>query len=186
LGVLSTVLVVRLSLNSLIATIGVLLGASVQFVASSTSDLAALLGMLALAVASSTAAEMLGQRFRLTEVLTGAAGAPYREPEQPARHDALTGLLNSNAFFARLQNILEGRRRGDRCCALLSLDLIDFGGINAAIGSPAGDLLLRHAGARLLATLRETDTLARLGADEFGVIQIISRIPRAPRRCASG
>ena len=129
--------------------------------------------MLALAITGSTAAEMLGQRSRVYGAPTGpcGAGALRGEPERAARHDALTGLLNEHAFFARFRNILEGRRRGDRCTALLSLDLIDFTAINATLGAAAGDLLLRHASARLLATLRETDTLARLGADEFGVIQ---------------
>ena len=169
----STAFIVRLSLNSLIATVGVLLGASIQFVAGSTGDLAALFGVLALAISGSTAAEMLGQRTRVYGARTGpcSAGALRGEPERAARHDALTGLLNERAFFARFHNILEGRRRGDRCTALLSLDLIDFTAINATLGAAAGDLLLRHASARLLATLRETDTLARLGADEFGVIQ---------------
>jgi GGDEF domain-containing protein len=126
--------------------------------------------VLALAITGSTAAEMLGQRFRVYGAPPGqrAADTSHSEPERAARHDALTGLLNDHAFFARFRRILEGRRRGDRCTALLSLDLIDFTAINAAHGAAAGDLLLRHASARLLATLRETDILARLGADEFG------------------
>ncbi len=165
--------VVRLSLNGLIATFGVLLGASIPFVANSTGDLTALFGMLALAITASTAAEVLGQRVRGHASAPGprAASAFPGEPERAARHDALTGLLNDHAFLARLRNILKGRRRGDRCTALLSLDLIDFTAITAAHGAGAGDLLLRHASARLLATLRETDILARLGAGEFGVIQ---------------
>ena len=170
---ISRALIVRLSFNSLIASVGVLLGASIPLVASSTGDLAALFGVLALAITGSTAAEMLGQRSPIYGAPTGlrAAGAAHGEPERAARHDALTGLLNHHAFFARFRNILEGRRRSDRCTALLSLDLIDFKAINATLGAAAGDLLLRHASARLLATLRETDTLARLGAHEFGVIQ---------------
>jgi diguanylate cyclase (GGDEF)-like protein len=173
LGVISRALIVRLSFNTLIASVGVLLGASIPFVASSTGDLAALFGVLALAITGSTAAEMLGQRSRAYGALTGprSAGALHGKPERAARHDALTGLLSDYAFAARFRNILEGRRRGDRCTALLSLDLVDFTAVNATLGAAAGDLLLRHAGARLLAALRETDTLARLGADEFGVIQ---------------
>jgi diguanylate cyclase (GGDEF)-like protein len=173
LGVISIAFIARLSLNSLIPSVGVLLGASIQFVASSTGDLTALFGVLALAIAGSTAAEMLGQRFRGYGAPPGerAAGTLHGEPERAARHDALTGLLNDHAFLARFRRVLEGRRRSDRCTALLSLDLIDFAAINATLGAAVGDLLLRHASARLLATLRETDILARLGADEFGVIQ---------------
>jgi diguanylate cyclase (GGDEF)-like protein len=173
LGVISTALIARLFLNGLIASVGVLLGASIPLVARSTGDLTALFGVLALAITGSTAAEILGQRARAYGARTGprVAGALSGEPERTARHDALTGLLNDHAFFARLRNILEGRRRSDRNTALLSLDLINFTALNATVGASAGDLLLRHASARLLATLRETDTLARLGADEFGVIQ---------------
>jgi diguanylate cyclase (GGDEF)-like protein len=171
--VICTSLVVRLSLNSLIASAGVLLGASIPFVASSTGDLAALFGVLALALAGTTAAEILGHQPRAgaAAARTGPPGAMLGQPERAARHDALTGLLSRHAFCARLQNTVEGRRRGDRCTAVLSLDLVDFKGINATLGSAAGDLLLRHASARLLATLRETDALGRIGADEFAVIQ---------------
>ena len=169
----SSATVVRLSLNGLIASLGVVLGASVPFVASSSGERAALFGMLALAVVASTAAETLCRRPRTARAAATqlCTGAEPTQPEQMARHDALTGLLNRNALRVRLQNVLEGRRRSDRCAAVLLLDLADFEGINAGLGCAAGDLLLRHAGARLLATLRDTDTLARTGADDFAVIQ---------------
>jgi diguanylate cyclase (GGDEF)-like protein len=161
--------VFRLSLNGLIASLGVVLGASVQFVASSTGGLMALFGVLALAIAASTAVEMLCQRGRVARA--AAAGTMQDQREEMTHYDALTGLPNRHALYRRLQNILEGRRQGDRCTAVLMLDLIDFKGINARLGCAAGDLLLRHAGARLLATLRDTDTLARMGADEFAMLQ---------------
>jgi diguanylate cyclase (GGDEF)-like protein len=161
--------VLRLSLNGLTASLGVLLGASVQFVASSTGGLVALFGVLALAIAASTAAEMLCHRGRVARAAAG--GTMQDQPGEMAHYDALTGLLNRHALYTRLQNILEGRRQGDRCTAVLMLDLIDFKGINARLGCAAGDLLLRHAGARLLATLRDTDILTRMGADQFAVIQ---------------
>jgi diguanylate cyclase (GGDEF)-like protein len=165
--------VVRLLFTCLTASIGVLLGASIPFVASSMDGLTALLGMLVLALVASAAAETLGHRPRAAR---GAAvrvgtGATRNQPEQMARHDALTGLPNRHVLYARLRNIIEGRRQGDRGIAVLMLDRIDFKGINAGLGSAAGDLLLRHAGARLLATLRDTDTLARMGADEFAILQ---------------
>ncbi|HEX6292121.1 MAG TPA: EAL domain-containing protein, partial [Herpetosiphonaceae bacterium] len=101
-----------------------------------------------------------------------------------AHYDALTGLPNRHALYTRLHSILKGRRQGDRCTAVLMLDLIDFKAINARLGCAAGDLLLRHAGARLLATLRDTDTLARIGADEFAVIQCdIERAASAAALC---
>jgi diguanylate cyclase (GGDEF)-like protein len=165
--------VVRLFFSCLIASLGVLLGASVSFLASSASGLTVLFGMLALAIVTSTAAEMLCHRPRAARgtAVEVCAGAMHSQPEQMARHDALTGLLNRHALYARLQDIIDGRRQGDRCTAVLLLNLIDFKGINVRLGCAAGDLLLRHAGARLLATLRDTDTLARMAADEFAILQ---------------
>jgi GGDEF domain-containing protein len=127
----------------------VLLGASVPFVASSSGELTALFGMLALAIAASAAAEMLCHRPRARTAATDqlCAAAMRNQPEQMARHDALTGLLNRHALRARLQNIREAKRRGDHCTAVLLLDLIDFKKINARLGCAAGDLLLRHASA---------------------------------------
>jgi diguanylate cyclase (GGDEF)-like protein len=165
--------VVRIFFNCLIASLGVLFGAIAPFVARSAGGLTALFGMLALAIVASTVAEMLCRRPRAAQgtAVEGRTGAMHDQPEQMARHDALTGLLNRHALYARLQDIIDGRRQGDRCTAVLLLDLIDFKGINARLGCAAGDLLLRHAGARLLATLRDTDTLARMGADEFAILQ---------------
>ena len=143
---------VRLSLSSLIASVGVLLGASIQYVASPSGGLTALFGVLVFALAASTAAEMLCHRPRAARTAADqlCAGPMQDQAEQLARHDVLTGLLNRNALCARLQNILAGRRRGDRCTAVLLLDLIDFRGINVRPGCAAGDRLLRHGGARLL------------------------------------
>ncbi|MDX1539853.1 MAG: EAL domain-containing protein [Geminicoccaceae bacterium] len=87
------------------------------------------------------------------------------------RHDALTGLLNRPVFIQHLERILDGSRHGDRMIAVMTLDIHDFKAINDAYGHAAGDLLLRHAGSRLLSHLRDTDVLARMGADEFAVVQ---------------
>jgi diguanylate cyclase (GGDEF)-like protein len=67
--------------------------------------------------------------------------------------------------------MLAGARRNDRGSAVLRLDLADFTAINQAMGPVAGDLLLRHAGTRLLAVLRSSDSLGRVGADEFAILQ---------------
>jgi diguanylate cyclase (GGDEF)-like protein len=87
------------------------------------------------------------------------------------RHDALTGLPNRDAFLERLEARLGGARRNDRMAAVLRVDLADFKTINDLLGSVAGDVLLRHTSARLLAALRDSDLLARLGADEYVVLQ---------------
>jgi diguanylate cyclase (GGDEF)-like protein len=89
----------------------------------------------------------------------------------PSGRDALTGLLNRPALVGRLDHLLAGRRRDDRALAVLHLDLADFKAINSTLGHAAGDLLLRHAGARLQGSLRDTDMIARLSADEFAIVQ---------------
>jgi diguanylate cyclase (GGDEF)-like protein len=87
------------------------------------------------------------------------------------RHDALTGLPNRDAFLERLHARLGGARRNDRMAAVLCVDLADFKAINDLLGCVAGDVLLRHTSARLLAVLRDFDMLARMGADEFAILQ---------------
>jgi diguanylate cyclase (GGDEF)-like protein len=87
------------------------------------------------------------------------------------RHDALTGLPNRGAFLERLHARLGGGRRSDRMVAVLCVNLADFKAINDILGCVAGDVLLRHTSARLLAVLRDSDMLARMGADEFAILQ---------------
>ena len=88
MGVISTALIVRLSFNSLIASVGVLLGATIPFVASSTGDLTALFGVLALAITGCTAAEILGQRSRAYGAPTAPRGASALpgEPDHTAAY----------------------------------------------------------------------------------------------------
>jgi len=106
-----------------------------------------------------------------------ASGAPAQAAPLPA-HDALTGLPNRMAFLERLQAVLDGARRGDRMAAVLCVELADFAALNQSLGHVAGDLLLRHAGARMLAALRECDMLARSGADGFAILQYGMASPR--------
>ncbi|MGH6943247.1 MAG: putative bifunctional diguanylate cyclase/phosphodiesterase [Geminicoccaceae bacterium] len=74
-------------------------------------------------------------------------------------------------FLERLSALISGTRRSDRAVAVLCVDLADFESINDRLGHSAGDLLIRHTSARLLSKLRDTDTLVRLAADEFAIIQ---------------
>ena len=94
-----------------------------------------------------------------------------------ANRDPLTGVGNRRAFDALLHRELErrtrplGRRGADSSpLALLVLDIDDFKGINDAHGHQVGDVVLREAASRAGAILRSTDTLARIGGDEFAVI----------------
>ncbi|MFY8350647.1 EAL domain-containing protein [Pseudoalteromonas sp. SSM20] len=84
-----------------------------------------------------------------------------------ANFDALTQLPNRNMFTDRLnQEIIKSKRSGDKF-ALLFIDLDHFKEVNDTLGHNAGDLLLVEVSERLKVILRETDTVARIGGDEF-------------------
>jgi diguanylate cyclase (GGDEF)-like protein len=87
-----------------------------------------------------------------------------------ALHDPLTGLANRSLFRDRLEHALERVRRHGTTAAVLFCDLDHFKGVNDALGHSAGDELLVTVAARLRAVLREQDTLARFGGDEFTVL----------------
>jgi diguanylate cyclase (GGDEF)-like protein len=84
-----------------------------------------------------------------------------------ATHDVLTGLPNRSLLSDRLNMAMAQARRTGKGFAVLALDLDGFKKINDALGHPVGDILLREAGMRLRSALRDTDTLARVGGDEF-------------------
>jgi len=87
-----------------------------------------------------------------------------------ALHDTLTGLPNRVLFNERLEEALTRVKRGDIiACHLLDLDF--FKTVNDTLGHPTGDKLLRQVAARLRALVREVDTVARMGGDEFAILQ---------------
>ncbi|HZL38489.1 MAG TPA: sensor domain-containing diguanylate cyclase [Tepidisphaeraceae bacterium] len=86
------------------------------------------------------------------------------------RHDALTGLPNRILFEDRLQQALASARRSGKPIGLLALDLNRFKQVNDTLGHQAGDALLQQFAQRLRICLRDTDTLARVGGDEFMLI----------------
>ena len=88
-----------------------------------------------------------------------------------ARHDALTGLANRAEFNARLEEACKRVAHTGVAVTVMMIDLDDFKAVNDTLGHPAGDQLLIEVGHRLQATIRDTDVLARLGRDEFAVIQ---------------
>jgi diguanylate cyclase (GGDEF)-like protein len=87
-----------------------------------------------------------------------------------ATHDALTGLANRREFEYRLEQALHNLTRQSGRHALMFLDLDQFKLVNDTCGHAAGDELLRHICALLQSCLREGDTLARFGGDEFGIL----------------
>jgi diguanylate cyclase (GGDEF)-like protein len=87
-----------------------------------------------------------------------------------AQHDALTDLPNRVLFHAKLQEALALARRGHKI-ALLCFDLDQFKAVNDTLGHPIGDAVLQAVSERLCRGTRETDTVARLGSDEYAIIQ---------------
>ena len=87
-----------------------------------------------------------------------------------AFHDPLTRLANRNLFRDRVKHALGLARRARRQVAVIYLDLDDFKTINDTLGHDAGDRLLEAVAARLVKTMRTTDTVARLAGDEFAIL----------------
>ncbi|MDR2299419.1 MAG: EAL domain-containing protein [Comamonas sp.] len=87
-----------------------------------------------------------------------------------ARHDVLTGLENRDEFERRLQKLLHQGRHHVKPCALLYIDLDQFKLVNETSAHSAGDEMLCEVSRMLQANLRESDCLARMGGDEFGVL----------------
>jgi diguanylate cyclase (GGDEF)-like protein len=87
-----------------------------------------------------------------------------------AFHDPLTGLANRALFHRCLSTAVELDRGARRLWALLFIDLDDFKAVNDRLGHSVGDQVLQAVGTRLLSCVRETDTVARWGGDEFAVL----------------
>jgi diguanylate cyclase (GGDEF)-like protein len=91
--------------------------------------------------------------------------------QHQAVHDQLTGLANRTLLEDRLDQALTRVRRDGATVALHVLDLDRFKQVNDTLGHAAGDLLVQQVSERLQLLLRETDTVARIGGDEFAIIQ---------------
>lgn len=89
-----------------------------------------------------------------------------------AYHDALTGLPNRSLLEDRLEHALAQHRRTPRSLALCMLDLDGFKPINDSLGHAVGDLVLREVALRIKTVLREGDTVARVGGDEFVLLVV--------------
>jgi diguanylate cyclase (GGDEF)-like protein/PAS domain S-box-containing protein len=94
-----------------------------------------------------------------------------------AYHDALTDLPNQVLFKDRLKQAIALSRRSDQMQAVLLLNLDRFKTINDSLGYVSGDRLLQSVAQRLTSCVRESDTVARFGSDEFAIL--LTQIPRA-------
>ncbi len=101
-----------------------------------------------------------------------------------AQHDALTGLPNRFLLEDRLQQAVAYAKRHESGVAVLLLDLDGFKYVNDTLGHQAGDLVLVEVARRLRAVIRQADTLARVGGDEFCIVITGMRKPYDALRVA--
>lgn len=112
-------------------------------------------------------------------VITGLVGVSTDITEQLkneqrihrlAFYDSLTGLPNQRLLIERLEGAAERAARGDAIGAVLFIDLDNFRDLNDIVGHKAGDRLLTQVSERMQLRVREDDTLARFGGDEFVLV----------------
>lgn len=113
--------------------------------------------------------EFQGFRGTATDITTEVDAK--RRIQHLALHDSLTNLPNRAQLRKRLTQAVENVRLGAGQAAVLCIDLDRFKEINDTLGHSAGDLLIKGCASRLKAAVRETDTIARIGGDEFAIVQ---------------
>jgi diguanylate cyclase (GGDEF)-like protein/PAS domain S-box-containing protein len=108
----------------------------------------------------------------VAEIMGNALGRKQAEDliKNMAYYDALTQLPNRNLFQNHLQMAMAHTRRNKTAVAIMILDIDDFKTINDSLGHQTGDLLLKVVAGRLIKCVREGDTVARMGGDEFMII----------------
>ena len=112
-------------------------------------------------------AEVEALRLQIADLTRRAEAA-----EAAADHDVLTPTLNRRGFLGALNRTMAWCARYDTTAVLLYLDLDKFKGVNDQLGHAAGDAALVHVARMLLANLRESDFVGRLGGDEFGLLML--------------
>ena len=121
-----------------------------------------------------------GRPLRIVGTVADIDARKLQEDEirHQAHHDMLTGLPNRLLFNDRLRQALLGAEREGGKLAVLFFDLDKFKPVNDTHGHAVGDLLLQQVATRVRSALRASDTLARIGGDEFVVL--LPRIGAAP------
>lgn len=95
-----------------------------------------------------------------------------RQMTYQASHDALTGLVNRREFERRLQEAMDSAQSGNAAHALCYLDLDRFKVVNDTCGHTAGDNMLREVASIIKEAVRDSDTVGRIGGDEFALLLV--------------
>ena len=113
-----------------------------------------------------------GRAVRITGTNSDITARKRAEIElaHQATHDGLTGLPNRGLFYDRLKRAMMRSHRSKRLMAVMYVDIDTFKSVNDTSGHDAGDALLKGFAQRLVACMRETDTVARIGGDEFTLV----------------
>ncbi len=99
-----------------------------------------------------------------------------------ADEDMLLPILNRRAFVREITRFIAFAKRHGTPSSVLYFDLDDFKAVNDAHGHAAGDAVLRHFSELLASQIRDTDVLARIGGDEFGIILAHVRLDQARKK----
>ncbi len=125
--------------------------------------------------------ELLESDASTEEILEALAQEFDRQLEQRSRLDPITSLPNRGLFLDRLEQSLVLCQEHQRELAVVLLDLDNFKIINDSLGHTNGDAVLAAVGGRLQRTIRATDTVARLSADEFALLLPVSSADTAAK-----
>ncbi len=121
---------------------------------------------------------------RSRQLAWSLVGEKTGELEHAAMHDPLTDLPNRHLVLDRAEQILARARRLDVPVTALFVDIDGFKQVNDRYGHQVGDEILRQVGARLKSTLRDNDTVGRIGADEFVMLVDSVGLDAAPELVA--
>ncbi len=160
--------------SAAVATLVLTNFATVSIVKDHTADQVQLFGSIWPIALTSAVAVILVMSFLYKSLVDLVDELEAREAnaQHQALHDQLTGLANRALLEDRLSQALTRYRRSGEQVALLMLDLDRFKQVNDTLGHNAGDKLVQEVGERLRSLLRETDTVARIGGDEFAIVQV--------------
>jgi diguanylate cyclase (GGDEF)-like protein len=119
----------------------------------------------------------LARTFNVFIAHLGARQELEQRLEHMAHHDALTNLPNRLRLRQAMESELARVQRGESV-AVLCLDLDHFKSVNDTLGHPVGDRLLEAVAERLRQNVRDVDIVARVGGDEFAIVQVAAEQPR--------